>query len=170
MILPHDAFGRMMRSNLKTRGLTLPGFETWGRSLLTQLERFVGKGEGEGRREEEEGGVWERAIGGDMNAVFDYLLELGDREKAVRLEHLDEVEEWQMLMVSRAEGKAGKGWSAMGRSGGRRLFNSIKKTHEKLTSIHILNQKTGSLLLRGGDARRGIADALAGPAGVSRKG
>jgi hypothetical protein len=105
MILPHDAFGRMMRSNLNSRGLTLPGFETWGRSLQTQLERFVVKGEGEeGREGGEEGGVWERAIGGDMNAVYDYLLEVGDREKAVRLEHLDEVEEWQMLMVSKEEG------------------------------------------------------------------
>lgn len=60
---------------------------------------MVVKGEGEGGVEE---GVWERAIGGDMNAVYDYLLEVGDREKAVRLEHLDEVEEWQMLMVSTA--------------------------------------------------------------------
>ena len=94
-----------MRSNLNSRGLTLPGFETWGRSLQTQLERFVVKGEGEeGREGGEEGGVWERAIGGDMNAVYDYLLEVGDREKAVRLEHLDEVEEWQMLMVSKEEG------------------------------------------------------------------
>ena len=107
MIKPHDAFGRMMRSNLKTRGLSLPGFETLGRSLQTQLERFVGKGEGERGRE---GGVWERAVGGDMNAVYDYLLEVGDRERAVRLEHLDEVEEWQMLMVCRElKGREGLG-------------------------------------------------------------
>ena len=66
-----------MRSNLKSRGLTLPGFESWGRSLETQLDRFVGP--------------WKRAVAGDMNAVYGQLLTVADREKAVRLEHLDEV-------------------------------------------------------------------------------
>ncbi len=89
-----------MRSNLESRGLILPGFETWGRSLQTQLERFVVNGEEEGGRDRGEKWTWERAIGGDMNAVYDYLLEAGDRENAMRLEHLDEVEEWHMLMVS----------------------------------------------------------------------
>jgi hypothetical protein len=96
MISPHDVFGRMMRSNLTARGLSLPGFETWGRSLKTQKARFVGG---------EEGGVggvpWERAVGGDMNNVYDHFLLPEDRKKAATLEHLDEVEEWQMLMVSR---------------------------------------------------------------------
>lgn len=43
---------------------------------------------------------WDRAVGGDMNAVYGALLRPEDREKASRLEHLDEVEEWQLLMVS----------------------------------------------------------------------
>jgi len=63
------------------------------------LERFVVKGEGEGGKDRGEEGTWERAIGGDMNAVYGYLLEARDREHAIRLEHLDEVEEWHMLMV-----------------------------------------------------------------------
>lgn len=74
-----------MQSNLKSRGLELPGFESWGRSLQTQLDRFVGP--------------WGRAVAGDMNAVYAQLLTVADREKAAKLEHLDEVEEWQMLMV-----------------------------------------------------------------------
>jgi len=86
----------MMRSNLKARGLSLPGFETWGRSLKTQMARFVGGEEGGVG-----GGPWERAVGGDMNNVYDHFLLPEDREKAATLEHLDEVEEWQMLMVSR---------------------------------------------------------------------
>ncbi|TFJ85636.1 hypothetical protein NSK_003144 [Nannochloropsis salina CCMP1776] len=101
MISPHDVFGRMMRSNLTARGLSLPGFETWGRSLKTQKARFVGGEEGGvgGGLEGGVGGVpWERAVGGDMNNVYDHFLLPEDRKKAATLEHLDEVEEWQMLM------------------------------------------------------------------------
>lgn len=101
MILPHDAFGRIMRANLKVRsswvgkkcsarvcsmtlifewtsrhgrqarGLALPGFEAWGRDLGTQLQRFL---------DDDEGG-WERAVGGDMNAVYEHLLAPADRER-----------------------------------------------------------------------------------------
>ncbi len=101
MIKPYDAFGRMMRNNLKSRGLQLPGFEAFGQSLEAQLARFVGAGEkeGAGEGEGEESGPWQRAVGGDMNAVYDAWLLPADREKAARLEHLDEMEEWHMLMV-----------------------------------------------------------------------
>lgn len=81
----------------KARGLELPGFEAWGRSLRTQLRRFVdGDGEGAEGGAATEGAAgdrgqrcsrgWERAVGGDMNAVYQHLLAPADRERCVLID------------------------------------------------------------------------------------
>jgi hypothetical protein len=61
----------------QARGLELPGFEAWGRDLGTQLQRFLDAEGSDGS------GRWERAVGGDMNAVYQHLLAPADRERCV---------------------------------------------------------------------------------------
>lgn len=75
----------LVADDTQARGLELPGFEAWGRDLGTQLRRFVvdAAADGEGEREGAEGGGWERAAGGDMNAVYQHLLAPADRERCV---------------------------------------------------------------------------------------
>ena len=96
-----------------------------------------------------------------MNAVYGQLLTVADREKAVRLEHLDEVEEWQMLMVSVCvyilvvERKI---------DGERATKFSLSHLHEH---THKTKTKTGSLLLCCSHTRRSLPDAAPGTARLS---
>ena len=53
---------------LQVRGLELPGFERW-RNLNEQMGRMV-----------DEGG-YDSVVAGDMNAVYEYLLEPADHKR-----------------------------------------------------------------------------------------
>lgn len=88
-INPHDAFGKVMVSNLAARGIELQTLKKYG-SLAAQKERLKGYGFGNGA----EGG------GGTGVADVNFLWEeVNEEEKArvVDLEMMDEVEEWRLL-------------------------------------------------------------------------
>lgn len=88
-INPHDAFGKVMVSNLSARGIELQTLKKYS-SLAAQKERLKSYGFGGGM----EGGG---GIGvADMNFLWE---EVNVKEKArvASLEMLDEVEEWRLL-------------------------------------------------------------------------
>lgn len=88
-INPHDAFGKVMVSNLAARGIELQTLKKYG-SLAAQKERLKSYGFGGGA----EGGG---GIGvADVNFLWG---EVNQEEKArvARLEMVDEVEEWRLL-------------------------------------------------------------------------
>lgn len=88
-INPHDAFGKVMVSNLAARGIELQTLKKYG-SLAAQKERLKSYGFGGGA----EGGG---GIGvADVNFLWE---EVNEEEKArvASLEMVDEVEEWRLL-------------------------------------------------------------------------
>jgi tRNA wybutosine-synthesizing protein 4 len=82
---PDDSFGRMMLVNLQARGVALPGLAAYP-TLTSQEARFTGCG-------------WSRARAWDMNTVCARHLPPCEVARANRIEWLDEVEEWQLLMA-----------------------------------------------------------------------
>ena len=81
-ILPEDAFGRTMLDNLKSRGLALPGIHAYP-TLETQQQRYLSNG-------------WNHCEAIDFNQVWERL-STSEQERIIKLEWLDEVEEWTML-------------------------------------------------------------------------
>ncbi|KAL9547004.1 hypothetical protein MBANPS3_006391 [Mucor bainieri] len=79
-IKPDDAFGKMMIRNLKSRNIELKGLQAFP-DLMHQEKRFKDLG-------------WENATAVDMNTIHDKYL---DRSEIMRLEILDELEEWHLL-------------------------------------------------------------------------
>ncbi|KAK4640569.1 carboxy methyl transferase for protein phosphatase 2A [Podospora bellae-mahoneyi] len=82
-ILPEDAFGRMMISNLAARGVTMPTLAVY-QTQEDQERRLLEAGFREVRSKTVDQ-IWEEWVGE------------GERERVDGLERLDEVEEWKLL-------------------------------------------------------------------------
>jgi tRNA wybutosine-synthesizing protein 4 len=86
MLLPHDSFGQMMVSNIQSRGCMLPGYTPYP-TLSSQIHRFHSAG-------------WEAVCAMDMLTVHDSFLDAAEVKRVARIEPLDELEEWHLIMVS----------------------------------------------------------------------
>lgn len=84
MIRPDDAFGRQMRANLESRGLRIPGIDGCSDTSAHEA-RFAACG-------------WQGADAVDMLHWYDHFLPRAERTRVERLEWLDEMEEWQLLL------------------------------------------------------------------------
>lgn len=108
-IHPNDAFGRMMLQNLKvntelseshggytgpmlfdhihqSRGIELPGLHAYP-SLERQLSRY------------RDICGWQKVRACDMNAVYERWIEDDEKRRVAKIELLDELEEWRMIMA-----------------------------------------------------------------------
>ena len=82
-INPHDAFGKVMVSNLAARGIVLQTLRKYG-SLEAQAARLKAYGfEGNG--------------GADVNTLWEKAVGEEEKERVAGLEMVDEVEEWKLL-------------------------------------------------------------------------
>ena len=82
-INPHDAFGKVMVSNLAARGIVLQTLKKYG-SLEAQAARMRSYGLKESR-------------GADVNQLWQKGVHKQEKERVAGLEMVDEVEEWQLL-------------------------------------------------------------------------
>ncbi|KAG0191913.1 hypothetical protein DFQ28_010604 [Apophysomyces sp. BC1034] len=82
-IRPGDAFGQMMIRNLQSRNIELKGIHAFP-DLTDQQRRFKNLG-------------WDDATAVDINTVHDQYLDRSDITRMIRLEILDELEEWRLL-------------------------------------------------------------------------
>ena len=82
-IEPNDAFGKVMVSNLASRGISLPSLRKYG-STDAQTERMGAYG-------------FEDSAGADMNAMWELDTQEKEKERVAALEMMDEVEEWRLL-------------------------------------------------------------------------
>ena len=87
---PNDAFGQMMKQNLKARGLSMPTVAVY-EDLDAQKKRL--RSEGFDSKEEVTGGA--QAI--DIEGVWERWVGQDEKERVDALEGLDEVEEWIVL-------------------------------------------------------------------------
>lgn len=85
MIKPEDTYGQMMLRNLRRAGFLLPGFESCP-SQEAQCQRFLSHSS------------WTEAHSQDMLFIYRNILDESDKDRMCRLEIMDEVEEWNMLM------------------------------------------------------------------------
>ncbi|KAK7533048.1 leucine carboxyl methyltransferase 1 [Phyllosticta citribraziliensis] len=83
-IRPYDAFGKVMISNLATRGIVLQTLKKYS-SLFRQRERLkkFGFGSGQGAA--------------DINFIWEEWVAESEKERVGSLEMLDEMEEWVLL-------------------------------------------------------------------------
>ncbi|OSS49194.1 hypothetical protein B5807_05433 [Epicoccum nigrum] len=84
-ILPHDAFGRTMISNLETRNIRLPTLTTYP-GLGDQRARLSGYGFTDGAKAADTDFIWKQWISED------------EKERVAGLEMLDELEELELLL------------------------------------------------------------------------
>lgn len=84
-ILPHDAFGRTMISNLETRNIRLPTLTTYP-GLGDQRARLSGYGFTGGAKAADTDFIWKQWISED------------EKERVASLEMLDELEELELLL------------------------------------------------------------------------
>ena len=98
---PNDAFGQMMKQNLRARGLSMPTVAAF-EDLDAQRGRMRSAGFGSGWDAIDIEGVWERWVVGS------------EKERVDALEGLDEVEEWLVLARHYA---VVWGWKGMGFGG-----------------------------------------------------
>ena len=84
MINPNDVYGRNMIKNLQTVGFQIPGLKDFP-TLEDQKNRFLLSG-------------WTEAHSCSMRFYYDKLLPQESKDRIFKLEILDEVEEWNMLM------------------------------------------------------------------------
>ena len=84
MVNPHDPFGRMMLRNLRGSGLRLPGLEACP-SLEAQAARLAG-------------GSYPQTSVASMLRVYDGFFAPEERGRVAKVEWLDEVEEWNLIM------------------------------------------------------------------------
>ena len=82
-INPHDAFGRVMVSNLASRGIELQTLRKYG-SLEAQAARLKSYG-------------FEHSGGADVNTLWKRTVDEKEKERVAGLEMVDEVEEWELL-------------------------------------------------------------------------
>lgn len=85
MISPADSFGRMMAQNLQDAGFHVPGFTAFP-SLKDQEARFYPSH------------PQRAAVSCSMATAHDIVLTMEEKEAANKIERLDELEEWEMLM------------------------------------------------------------------------
>ncbi|KAK7565458.1 S-adenosyl-L-methionine-dependent methyltransferase [Phyllosticta citricarpa] len=83
-IRPYDAFGKVMISNLATRGIVLQTLKKYS-SLLRQRERLKKFGFSSGQGAADVNFIWEEWVSED------------EKERVASLEMLDEMEEWVLL-------------------------------------------------------------------------
>eukprot|EP00747_Dinoflagellata_sp_TGD_P166217 gnl/TRDRNA2_/TRDRNA2_188668_c0_seq1.p1 gnl/TRDRNA2_/TRDRNA2_188668_c0~~gnl/TRDRNA2_/TRDRNA2_188668_c0_seq1.p1 ORF type:complete len:360 (+),score=51.66 gnl/TRDRNA2_/TRDRNA2_188668_c0_seq1:126-1205(+) len=81
---PNDRFGKVMVENLKQRGCPLLSIHDFP-TLEAQRDRYLQRG-------------WGQCQLSDMNQVHETLLDRKDVDRIHRLEMLDELEEWRLLM------------------------------------------------------------------------
>lgn len=84
MFSPADRFGVIMQQNIASQGYSVPGFHDFP-TLLTQEERFISSG-------------WSIAKALSMMTAFYAMVTREEQRRVSRLEMMDEVEEWHMLM------------------------------------------------------------------------
>jgi len=84
MINPDDVYGKNMIRNLRNVGFEIPGLKDFP-TLEAQKERFLHTG-------------WSDAHSCSMRFYYDKLLSQENKERISKLEIMDEVEEWNMLM------------------------------------------------------------------------
>lgn len=84
MITPTDIYGRNMVRNLQAAGFEIPGIKDFP-TLEDQKNRFLLTG-------------WKAARSRTMRFYYDKILDTELRDRLFKLEMLDEVEEWNMLM------------------------------------------------------------------------
>ena len=82
-INPHDAFGKVMVSNLAARGIVLQTLRKYG-SLEAQAARMKSYG-------------FESSGGADVNTLWNAAVDQDEKERIASLEMTDEIEEWQLL-------------------------------------------------------------------------
>lgn len=82
-INPHDAFGKVMESNLAARGIVLQTLRKYG-SLESQAARMKAY-------------AFEGSGGADINTLWEKGVEEKEKERVAGLEMVDEVEEWELL-------------------------------------------------------------------------
>lgn len=82
-IHPNDAFGRVMVSNLASRGIILQTLRKYG-SLEAQAARMKAYG-------------FDNSGGSDMDQLWQDGVDEGEKTRVGRLEMVDEVEEWELL-------------------------------------------------------------------------
>ena len=82
-INPHDAFGKVMVSNLAARGIVLQTLRKYG-SLEAQAARMKSYG-------------FESSGGADVNTLWNKGVDQGEKERVASLEMMDEIEEWELL-------------------------------------------------------------------------
>lgn len=85
MIRPDDAFGRQMVSNLQSRGLLIPGIDGCAHTRAHEA-RFAACG-------------WRGCQSVDMLHWYERVLPRAERQRVERLEWLDELEEWRLLLT-----------------------------------------------------------------------
>lgn len=83
-INPYDSFGKVMVSNLASRGIVLQTLHKYS-SLEAQKERLRILGFTSGQR------------AADVDYIWENWVTEGEKDRVGRLEMLDEVEEWRML-------------------------------------------------------------------------
>eukprot|EP00611_Tribonema_gayanum_P009607 TRINITY_DN1941_c0_g1_i16.p1 TRINITY_DN1941_c0_g1~~TRINITY_DN1941_c0_g1_i16.p1 ORF type:complete len:261 (-),score=35.33 TRINITY_DN1941_c0_g1_i16:270-1052(-) len=88
MVNPGDKFGAVMRDNIRARGCRLPGFDPFP-SLGAHVARLNAAG-------------YSSAQALDMLTAYERVLDAAQVARAARIEPLDEVEEWTLIMVSAA--------------------------------------------------------------------
>jgi tRNA wybutosine-synthesizing protein 4 len=84
MITPNDIYGRNMIRNLRAAGFEIPGITEFP-TLAEQENRFLLTN-------------WKAAKSCTMRDYYDRILPAACRERLFKLEMMDEVEEWNMLM------------------------------------------------------------------------
>ena len=100
-INPHDAFGKVMVSNLAARGIVLQTLRKYG-SLEAQAARMKAYG-------------FEGSMGADVNTLWEKGVDEAEKERVAGLEMVDEVEEWKLLaghycVFGGWRGEGWKGW------------------------------------------------------------
>ena len=84
MINPGDTFGLMMQQNLRGAGYHIPGFIDFP-SLESHEFRFKSNG-------------WPEAVSISMMSAYDCVISAGEIKAINKIEMLDEIEEWSMIM------------------------------------------------------------------------
>jgi len=84
-IKPFDAFGEVMLSNLKQRGVPLASIKTYP-DLLAQIKRMKDLG-------------YSKVESLDMNQIYQKLLDPTENQRISRVEIFDEFEEWNLIQA-----------------------------------------------------------------------
>lgn len=83
-IRPNDSFGRVMISNLNSRGITMQTIQKF-EDLTAQRGRL------------REAGFSDSQNAADINFIYEKWVDKGEQQRVARCEMLDEIEEWVML-------------------------------------------------------------------------